>query len=156
MEEIDLFLATNDLMPPGIENNEYDTERDIHFLEELFSNDPLPLPENDSFNFDHYDEPLFPRPPPKPSDVELFFDFKPDSGELISAVMNNIDELIEDECFDPGGCEIDVFSNVEVDDYFLFIFFIRIFLPYLIYPDVSPLLLSIGSEDTIFDPGIST
>nr|GEW28903.1 hypothetical protein [Tanacetum cinerariifolium] len=28
------------------------------------------------------------------------------SGEVISAVMNNIDELNEDECFDPGG-EID-------------------------------------------------
>nr|GEV74673.1 hypothetical protein [Tanacetum cinerariifolium] len=84
------------------------------------------------------------------------FDIKPDSGELISAVMNNIDELNEGECFNPGGGEIDVFANVEDDDYFPFIFVIRIFLPYLIYLEVSPLLLSTGSEDTIFDPGIST
>nr|GFA42568.1 hypothetical protein [Tanacetum cinerariifolium] len=156
MEEIDLFLATDDLMPQGIENDDNDSEGDIHFLEELFSNDPIPLPENESFNFDHYDEPSFPRTPPKQPDVEVFFDFEPDSGELISAVINNIDELIEDECFDPGGGEIDVFANVKDDDYFPFIFVIRIFLPYLIYPEVSPLLLFTGSENTIFDPGIST
>nr|GEX04325.1 hypothetical protein [Tanacetum cinerariifolium] len=72
------------------------------------------------------------------------------------AVINNIDELNEDECFDPGGGEIDVLANIEDDDYFPFIFVIRIFLLYLIYPEVSPLLLSTGSEDTIFDPGIST
>nr|GEX38762.1 hypothetical protein [Tanacetum cinerariifolium] len=31
MEEIDLFLATDDLMPPSIKNDDYDSERDIHF-----------------------------------------------------------------------------------------------------------------------------
>nr|GEU66669.1 hypothetical protein [Tanacetum cinerariifolium] len=113
MEEIDLFLATDDLMPPDIESEDYDSEGDVNFLEELLR-------------------------------------------EFISAVMNNIDELNEDECFDPGGGEIDVFTIVEDDDYFPFIFVIRIFLPYLIYPEVSPLLLSTGSEDTIFDPVIST
>nr|GEX13316.1 hypothetical protein [Tanacetum cinerariifolium] len=82
------------------------------------------------------------------------FEIEPGSGKLILAVINNIDELNEEECFDPGG-EIDVFTNVEDDDYFPFIFVIRIFLPYLIYPEVSPLLLSAGSEDTIFYPGIS-
>ncbi|GJZ94758.1 hypothetical protein Tco_0666961, partial [Tanacetum coccineum] len=45
MEEIDLFLATDDSMPLGIENDDYDSERDIRFLEELLSIDPLPLPE---------------------------------------------------------------------------------------------------------------
>nr|GEV46786.1 hypothetical protein [Tanacetum cinerariifolium] len=43
MEEIDLFLDTDDLMPPGIENDDYDSKRDIHFL----SNDTLLPPEND-------------------------------------------------------------------------------------------------------------
>nr|GEY83141.1 hypothetical protein [Tanacetum cinerariifolium] len=42
MEEIDLYLATDDMMPPGIENDDYDSEGDIHFLEELLSNDPSP------------------------------------------------------------------------------------------------------------------
>nr|GEW28623.1 hypothetical protein [Tanacetum cinerariifolium] len=39
MDEIDLFLATDDLKPPGIENDDYDSKRDIYFLEELLSDD---------------------------------------------------------------------------------------------------------------------
>nr|GEX64465.1 hypothetical protein [Tanacetum cinerariifolium] len=148
-------IREDNSIPPGIENFNYDSEGDIHFLEELIVDDSIPLPKNESSNFDRHDDPSFPRPPPEPPDVEFFFDFEPNSGELILAVSNNIDELNEDECFDPGG-EIDVFSNIEDDDYFLFIFVIRIFLPFLIYPEVFPLLLSTGSEDTIFDPGIST
>nr|GEW40787.1 hypothetical protein [Tanacetum cinerariifolium] len=154
MDEIDLSLATDDLLPPSIESDDYDSEGDIHFLEELLVDDSISLPENESFYFDHQDDPLFPRPPPKPPDVEVVFDFEPNSEELIAVVMNNIDELNEDECFDPGG-EINVFENIKDDDYYLFIFVIRIFLPYLIYPEVSSLLLSTRSEDTIFDPGIS-
>nr|GEZ01679.1 hypothetical protein [Tanacetum cinerariifolium] len=94
MEEIDLFLGTNDLMPPGIENDDYDSEGDIHFLEELLSNDPLPLPllENESSNFDHHDDPSFPRPPPEPLDVEVFFDFEPDTGVLTAKVVEDISE----------------------------------------------------------------
>nr|GEY15700.1 hypothetical protein [Tanacetum cinerariifolium] len=153
-EEIDIFTGTDDLLPPGIESDDYDSEGDIHFLEELLSNDFIPLPENKSSNFDHHDDPSFPRPPSEPPDVEFFFDLEPNSGDLIAAVINNIDELNEDECFNPGG-EIDVFENIEDDDYFPFVFFIRIFLPYLIFPEVFPLLLSTGSKDTIFDPGIS-
>nr|GEW17273.1 hypothetical protein [Tanacetum cinerariifolium] len=66
--------------------------------------------------------------------------------QVISVVINNIDELNEDECFDPRG-GINVFANVEDGDYFPFIFVIQIFLPYLIYPEISPLLLSAGSKD---------
>ncbi|GKB55472.1 hypothetical protein Tco_0906225 [Tanacetum coccineum] len=52
------------------------------------------------------------------------------------------------------GGEIDVSLNIEDDDSFTFV--IRTFLPYRTNPVDSPLLLSTGSEDTIFDPGIST
>nr|GEV20675.1 hypothetical protein [Tanacetum cinerariifolium] len=127
---------------------------DIYFLEELLSDDSIPLPENESSDSGYQNDPSFLRPPSEPPDVESFFYLEPNSGEVISAVMKNIDELNEDECFDPGG-EINVFANVEDDDYFPFIFVIQIFLPYLIYLEVSPLLLSAESEDTIFDPGIS-
>nr|GEW92281.1 hypothetical protein [Tanacetum cinerariifolium] len=122
-EEIDIYTGTDDLMPPGIESDDYDSEGEIHFLEELLSDDSISLLENESSNFNHHDDPLFPRPPPKPSDVEFFFDFEPNSGEVISVVINNIDELNEDECFDTGG-EIDVFANIKDDDYFPFIFVI--------------------------------
>nr|GEV84208.1 hypothetical protein [Tanacetum cinerariifolium] len=92
MEEIDLFLDTDDLMPPSIEYDDYDSERDIHFLEELLSDDPLSLPENESFNFDHHDDPSFSRPPPEPPDVEIFFDFKPDTGVLTVKVVEDSSE----------------------------------------------------------------
>nr|GEX62763.1 hypothetical protein [Tanacetum cinerariifolium] len=103
----------------------FDSSPKFDHLEEFsesLSNDSIPLLENESFNFDKYDELLFPHPPPKPPDV--FFDYEPDSGELILAVMNNFDELIENECFDPAGGEIDVLANVEDDDYFPFMFVI--------------------------------
>nr|GEZ13704.1 hypothetical protein [Tanacetum cinerariifolium]GEZ13720.1 hypothetical protein [Tanacetum cinerariifolium] len=145
MDEIDLFLATDELLPPNIKSDDYDSEGDIHFVEELLVDDSIPIPKNESSSFDHQNDPLFPLPPPEPPDVKSFFDLEP---ELISAVMNVIDEFNKDECFDPGG-EIDIFVVVEDDDYFPFMFVIRIFLPYLIYLEVSPLLLSAGSEDII-------
>nr|GEY35602.1 hypothetical protein [Tanacetum cinerariifolium] len=89
MEEIDLFLATDDLMPPGIENDDYDSKGDINFFEELLSNDSLPFPENESSNFDHRDDPSFPRPPQEPPDVEVFFDFEPDTGVLTTKVVKD-------------------------------------------------------------------
>ncbi|GJW23379.1 hypothetical protein Tco_0034001, partial [Tanacetum coccineum] len=75
----------------------------------------------------------------------LTFNIEPDAP-----VINNVDELNEDECFDPGGGE----NNVEVDDSFTFV--IWTFLPFLTYPKVSPLLSSNKNEDTIYDPSIST
>nr|GEY33434.1 hypothetical protein [Tanacetum cinerariifolium] len=92
MEEIDLFLDTDDLMPPGIKNDDYDSERDIHFFEELLSNNPFPLPENELSNFDHHNDPSFPRPHPEPPDVEVFFDFEPDMGVLTTKVVEDISE----------------------------------------------------------------
>ncbi|GKC19447.1 hypothetical protein Tco_1021597 [Tanacetum coccineum] len=74
--------------------------------------------------------------------------------EFDAPVINNFDELNEDECFDLGVGEIDVSQNVEDDDSFTFV--IWTFLPFLTYPVDSPLLLSTGSEDTIFDPGFHT
>ncbi|GJT04742.1 hypothetical protein Tco_0839204 [Tanacetum coccineum] len=39
MEEIDIFFAPDDAIPPGIENDDYDSEGDILFLDELLTND---------------------------------------------------------------------------------------------------------------------
>nr|GEW46373.1 paired amphipathic helix protein Sin3-like 3 isoform X1 [Tanacetum cinerariifolium] len=50
MEEIDIFLALDDSIPSGIENDDYDAEGDILFLKELLSNDSSSLPENESFH----------------------------------------------------------------------------------------------------------
>nr|GEW15450.1 hypothetical protein [Tanacetum cinerariifolium] len=56
MEEIDLFLDTDDLLPLGIENDDYESKGDIYFLEELLCNDTLPLLENESSNFCRHDD----------------------------------------------------------------------------------------------------
>nr|GEU67906.1 hypothetical protein [Tanacetum cinerariifolium]GEV09876.1 hypothetical protein [Tanacetum cinerariifolium] len=74
LEEVDLFLVSDNSIPLGIENIDYDSEGDIYFLEELLSNDSIPLPKNESSNFDHHHDPLFPHPPSEPPDVEVFFD----------------------------------------------------------------------------------
>nr|GEW77174.1 hypothetical protein [Tanacetum cinerariifolium] len=65
MEEIDLSLTPDDSMPPGIENDDYDSEGDIIFLKELLNNDSFSLPKNESF---HFDVPSFSCPPVKPPD----------------------------------------------------------------------------------------
>ncbi|GJR81548.1 hypothetical protein Tco_0152333 [Tanacetum coccineum] len=108
------------------------------------SNNPLlEFPEFESFHFDL--DPSFPRPPPEPPDVEIILVIETDAP-----VINDFDKLNEDECFDLGGGEI----NFEADNSFTFVTWT--FLPYLTYPEVSPLLFFARNEDTIFDPGIST
>ncbi|GJZ72142.1 hypothetical protein Tco_0635993 [Tanacetum coccineum] len=86
---------------------------------------------------------------PIPEYERFTFDIEPDT-----AMINNFDELNEDKCFDPGGGKIVFSPNVEDDDSITF--FIWNFLPFLTYPEDSPLVLSTGSKDTIFDPDIST
>ncbi|GJT86877.1 hypothetical protein Tco_1068594 [Tanacetum coccineum] len=66
MEEIDLFLTLDDSMPPGIETDDYDSEGDILFFEELLTDDSLSLPEHESFHFESDYDPSSPRPPTKP------------------------------------------------------------------------------------------
>nr|GFB21704.1 reverse transcriptase domain-containing protein [Tanacetum cinerariifolium] len=133
MEEIDIVTNTDELLPPGFEND--DSEGEIDVVEELhvdnsISNFEHELSDNEASDFDN---PSFPRPPPKPPDA----DFEPDSGEEISIMMNDSNEL---ECLDPR----DEFDD---DDYSSFMF--------VIYPKVFSFLLSAESEDAIFDPGIS-
>nr|GEZ45744.1 hypothetical protein [Tanacetum cinerariifolium] len=65
MEEIDLSFTPDYPMPPGIEDDDYDSERDILILKDLPSIDTLSLPKIESF---HFDIPSFSRPPAKPPD----------------------------------------------------------------------------------------
>nr|GFA05871.1 hypothetical protein [Tanacetum cinerariifolium] len=65
IEEIDLSFTLDYPMPSGIEDDDYDSKRDILILEELLSNNSLSLSENESF---HFDIPSFSRPPAKPLD----------------------------------------------------------------------------------------
>ncbi|GKC96178.1 hypothetical protein Tco_1161620, partial [Tanacetum coccineum] len=67
-EEIDIFLVPDDLIPPSVENDDSEDEDNSTFL-----------PEHESPNLDHQDNPSAPRPLPEPPDV--FLNFKPDSHE---------------------------------------------------------------------------
>nr|GEV29165.1 ribonuclease H-like domain-containing protein [Tanacetum cinerariifolium] len=88
MEEIGIFLTPDDSMPPGIENDDYDSEEDILFLEELLSNDSPSLPENESF---HFDIPSSPRPLTKPPDDDGIY-FDPDTVLLTTKAVGDISE----------------------------------------------------------------
>nr|GEV32501.1 hypothetical protein [Tanacetum cinerariifolium] len=65
MEEIDLFLTPNDVVPPSIEEDDDDSERDMLIHEKLLDNYSLSLPENESF---YFDIPSFSHPLAKPPD----------------------------------------------------------------------------------------
>nr|GEW80736.1 hypothetical protein [Tanacetum cinerariifolium] len=130
-EEIDIVTNTNDVLPPGVENDD-DSEGEINVVAELhvdnsISNSVNELSDNEESDFDNQSVPL---PPLEPPDAE--FDYKPDSEEEISVMMNDKD-----------------------DDYFPFMFVIRIFLPFLICFKMFLYYISAKSEDTIFDHGIS-
>nr|GEW98838.1 hypothetical protein [Tanacetum cinerariifolium] len=106
-EEIDIVTKTDDVLPPSVENDD-DSKEDIHFLEELLSDNFIALTEDESSDSDHQDDPSFPRPPPEPPDV----DYKPDAREEIPVVMYDNDEL---RCLDPRD---------KFDVYFPFMFVI--------------------------------
>ncbi|GJZ16204.1 hypothetical protein Tco_0551881 [Tanacetum coccineum] len=92
MEEIDIFLAPDDLIPPGIETYDYDSEGDVLFLEELLNDDSISLPEYESFHVDFYNVPSSPRPPEKPPDDDVYFDIEPNTGVLITKVVDDISD----------------------------------------------------------------
>ncbi|GJZ84392.1 hypothetical protein Tco_0649731, partial [Tanacetum coccineum] len=69
-EEIDIFLVPNDLIPPGVENDDSEDE------------------DNELPNLDHQDDPSIPRPPPEPPDVEKCFE--PEAGILITKVFKGV------------------------------------------------------------------
>nr|GEY52710.1 hypothetical protein [Tanacetum cinerariifolium] len=62
MEEIDLFCTPDYPLPLGIEDDDYDSKRDILIRKDLPSNNTLSFAEKESF---HFDIPLFSRPPAK-------------------------------------------------------------------------------------------
>ncbi|GKA54003.1 reverse transcriptase domain-containing protein [Tanacetum coccineum] len=116
-EEIDIF--SGDLIPPGVKNDDSEDEDNSTFL-----------PEHESPNLDHQDNPSAPRPPTEPPDVKIRL-------EPNTAMINNFDVLNKEACF-----------NLEEG--------VQIFLPFFPYPEDSPFILSPKNENTIFDPGIST
>nr|GFA06906.1 hypothetical protein [Tanacetum cinerariifolium] len=130
-EEIDIVTETDDVLPPSVENDDDDYDLLLGEADLFLSDDSIPPEELNAEIADTIIKyiPLLPIP--------------------VQDVMEDNDE--PDEHFNPGG-EINVSTKTEDVDYFPFI---RFFLSYFIFPEISPLLLSAESEDTIFDPVIS-
>nr|GEY79505.1 hypothetical protein [Tanacetum cinerariifolium] len=94
MEEIDLFLTPDGPMPPNIEDDDDDSERDTLIHEELPSNYSLSLPVIESFYFDISS---FSRPPAKPPDgntgilnIKMMGDV---SDQKLSSIPENLKAL---------------------------------------------------------------
>nr|GEY16219.1 reverse transcriptase domain-containing protein [Tanacetum cinerariifolium] len=128
-EEIDIITRTDDVLPPGVENDDLDGEFDALRVDNSISNSEHEFSKSEESDFN---DPSVLLPPPKPPDEE--FDFEIDFGDEILVVRNTI---VEFECID-ARIELDDKN----DDYSYM--FAKVFS-----------LLSAESEDTIFDPGIS-
>nr|GEY68982.1 hypothetical protein [Tanacetum cinerariifolium] len=106
MEEIDLSFTPDDPKLPGIEEDDYDSERDIIILEELLENYSLSLPESESFCFDITS---LSRPPSKPPDGN--------TGILNIKMMGDISEQKElVEYINTPSWNRPAFSNYDDDD----------------------------------------
>nr|GEZ01615.1 hypothetical protein [Tanacetum cinerariifolium] len=115
-EEIDIVISTDDVLPPGVENDDSDGEVDVVDdlrVDNSISNFKHEYSESEESDFDN---PSVPLPPPEPPDEEL--DFEIDFGNEILVVRNTIMEF---ECID-ARVKFDV-SNDENDDlsYFMFV-----------------------------------
>nr|GFB78902.1 reverse transcriptase domain-containing protein [Tanacetum cinerariifolium] len=70
-KEIDIVTNTDELLPPGFENN--DSEGEIYVLKELHVDNSIPNSKNELSGNEasDFDDPSFLRPPPEPPDVEF-------------------------------------------------------------------------------------
>ncbi|GKD66545.1 hypothetical protein Tco_1308653 [Tanacetum coccineum] len=180
LEEIKACL-TSDSIPPGIDDDDFDPEGDILLLEKLLNDDPsspLPLKElnfeelkviksdvSTDFKDDYYDsegdiiylESLLIKDTITNLPPEVFLDHYPRSlkdehdNDNLKSMVKNFDPGIHEKIISPKNVRF----TFEDCHYLSLTYVIRIFLPYLTYYIDSSLPLSSGSEDTIFDPGIS-
>nr|GEV56673.1 hypothetical protein [Tanacetum cinerariifolium] len=150
LQEFSGELDYIDLIPPGINEADFDPKEEILLVEKLLydNTSPRPLEEFNSknfdinyfslslsplraFHFDHYFDPSSPRPPMKPpDDDEIYFDAKPDTGVLTAKV---VDDIFERYVYVP-----DVLPTLPTH-----------------YPVIDTLLLfSSKNEDKVFNLGI--
>ncbi|GJV43133.1 hypothetical protein Tco_1427669 [Tanacetum coccineum] len=72
--------------PILVEDSDSLMEEELSLILGLSLHQPLPLPEIESSNLDHFNDLSSPRPPPEPPDVEICFDFEPDAGVVTTKV----------------------------------------------------------------------
>nr|GFC05347.1 hypothetical protein [Tanacetum cinerariifolium] len=110
-EEIDVVTIMDDVLPPGIDNDDSDGEVDVVDdlrVDDSISNSEHEFSESEDSNFDN---PSVPLPPSEPPDKE--FDF-----EIEILVVRNA--IVKFKCID-ARVKFDVFNN-ENDDLSYFVF----------------------------------
>ncbi|GKD23227.1 hypothetical protein Tco_1224930 [Tanacetum coccineum] len=145
---------TSDSIPPKIDDADFDSEGDILLLKKLLSDDTSsPLPSKELYFADLK---------MIKSSIDTPLDFEDEHIDPRSLKDEHDKDDLKSivKVFDPGIHKkiispTNVRFTFEDRHYFSLTFVIRIFLPYLTYSMDSSFLLSSGSEDTIFDPGIS-
>nr|GEV97051.1 reverse transcriptase domain-containing protein [Tanacetum cinerariifolium] len=132
-EEIDVVSITSNVLPPSDD----DSDEEVDDVGDLRDDNYIQNSEHEYFESEDsdFDNPLLPLPPPEPQDKEVNFE-----KEIL--VMRHV--IVKFECID-ARVKFDVFNGENnVLYYFMFVIFAKEFS-----------LLSVESEDTIFDPGIS-
>ncbi|GJX59055.1 hypothetical protein Tco_0290445 [Tanacetum coccineum] len=167
LEQFSGELAHIDLIPPGINEDNLDPEGDIHLVERLLYDNSSPRPLEELNSTESF--------PPSHIPVEDSDPFM-EEIDLFLASDESIPSGIDSDYSDTEGDNLfperllhddltplpDIVSLTHVtfpfeDHHDLdFTCVIRVFLPFFTYPVTSSFLLSSGSEDTIFDLGIST
>nr|GEX01168.1 hypothetical protein [Tanacetum cinerariifolium] len=95
MEEIDLSFTPDDPMPPGIKDNDYDSEKDILIHKELLDNYSLSLLLIESYHFDILS---FSRPPAKPPYGNTGFLNIRMMGDIFEQKFVQYSQKLEDSC----------------------------------------------------------
>ncbi|GKD14782.1 hypothetical protein Tco_1199189 [Tanacetum coccineum] len=146
----DFVLKSHSSFPIPVKDSDFFLEKSETFLS---------LPELETFRFDieeknsgsttvHADISLF--------EYDSFhFEIEPDQGELTRVVVEDISDNSSRELYVHVPNVLPTLPTLEDRHYLFLTYVIRLFLPYFTYPVDSPFLLSSGSVDTIFDPGIS-
>nr|GEX19162.1 hypothetical protein [Tanacetum cinerariifolium]GEY24562.1 hypothetical protein [Tanacetum cinerariifolium] len=149
-----IFLES---IPPGVDETNCDPEEDIHLVERLLYDNSSPRPPKEFNSENSYAEIESFSPSPIPiedsdshmEEIDLSFNSDDPMPPSIENDDNNsegnnlfLERLLHD---DP----------IPLLDTLDFSYEVRVFLPYFTYPVSSSILLSSGSEDTIFDPGIT-
>nr|GFC04581.1 hypothetical protein [Tanacetum cinerariifolium] len=148
-----IFLES---IPPGVNETNYDPEEDIHLVERVLYDNSSPHPQEE-FVFENSNaetESFFPSPIPN-EDSDSFM-------EEIDLTFTSDDPMpssIEDDDDDSEGDTLSLERLLHDDpipllDTLDFSYEVRVFLLFFTYPVTSSILPS-GSEDIIFDPGIT-
>nr|GEV70789.1 hypothetical protein [Tanacetum cinerariifolium] len=127
-EEIDIITSMDDVLPPGVENDD-DSDGEVDAVDALRIDNSITNSEHEYSESEEsdFDNPSVPLPPLEPPDEE--FDFEIDFGDEISVVIDKLEGID---------------AKVEFENNYYFFMFDKVFS-----------LLSVESEDTIFNPGIS-